>query len=157
MHADRHRRRRRRDRIAERVNIEAAGGGQRGDLGAIDRGKIAEEFFRAVIDAGNGIPGAAPKMHGRWRRQGHLGERLGVVAEKAILIKRDRPLPRHFAGHQRRGEGEFLTLLVAEGEARLADALWAERGWMMFSSSGTTGTPRVFRYSHIDRELWAWA
>ena len=28
---------------------------------------------------------------------------------------------------------------------------------MMFSSSGTTGPPRVFRYSHIDRELWAWA
>ena len=28
---------------------------------------------------------------------------------------------------------------------------------MMFSSSGTTGAPRVFRYSHIDRELWAWA
>ena len=39
----------------------------------------------------------------------------------------------------------------------MSDALWAERGWMMFSSSGTTGTPRVFRYSHIDRELWAWA
>ncbi len=39
----------------------------------------------------------------------------------------------------------------------MSDALWAERGWMMFSSSGTTGPPRVFRYSHIDRELWAWA
>ena len=37
------------------------------------------------------------------------------------------------------------------------DALWAARGWMMFSSSGSTGVPRVFRYSHIDRELWAWA
>ncbi|MBV1699541.1 MAG: AMP-binding protein [Hyphomicrobiales bacterium] len=39
----------------------------------------------------------------------------------------------------------------------MSDALWAERGWMMFSSSGTTGAPRVFRYSHFDRELWAWA
>ncbi len=39
----------------------------------------------------------------------------------------------------------------------MSEAVWAERGWMMFSSSGTTGTPRVFRYSHIDRELWAWA
>ncbi len=39
----------------------------------------------------------------------------------------------------------------------MTDAVWAERGWMMFSSSGSTGTPRVFRYSHIDRELWAWA
>ena len=28
---------------------------------------------------------------------------------------------------------------------------------MMFSSSGSTGAPRVFRYSHIDRDLWAWA
>jgi phenylacetate-CoA ligase len=37
------------------------------------------------------------------------------------------------------------------------DEIWAERGWMMFSSSGTTGAPRVFRYSHIDRELRAWA
>ncbi len=37
------------------------------------------------------------------------------------------------------------------------DALWATRGWMMFSSSGSTGVPRVFRYSQIDRELWAWA
>jgi phenylacetate-CoA ligase len=39
----------------------------------------------------------------------------------------------------------------------MADEIWAERGWMMFSSSGTTGMPRVFRYSHLDRELWAWA
>ncbi|HUN46006.1 MAG TPA: AMP-binding protein, partial [Stellaceae bacterium] len=39
----------------------------------------------------------------------------------------------------------------------MSEALWAERGWMMFSSSGTTGTPRVFRYSQLDRELWAWA
>ncbi len=39
----------------------------------------------------------------------------------------------------------------------MTDALWAKRGWMMFSSSGSTGVPRVFRYSHVDRELWAWA
>ena len=37
------------------------------------------------------------------------------------------------------------------------DTLWARRGWMMFSSSGSTGVPRIFRYSQIDRELWAWA
>jgi phenylacetate-CoA ligase len=37
------------------------------------------------------------------------------------------------------------------------DALWTSRGWMMFSSSGSTGVPRIFRYSQIDRELWAWA
>lgn len=39
----------------------------------------------------------------------------------------------------------------------MSDAVWAERGWMMFSSSGSTGVPRVFRYSHFDREMWAWA
>lgn len=37
------------------------------------------------------------------------------------------------------------------------DALWAQRGWMIFGTSGTTGTPRVFRYSHFDREQWEWA
>jgi phenylacetate-CoA ligase len=37
------------------------------------------------------------------------------------------------------------------------DPLWATRGWMMFSSSGSTGVPRVFRYSQRDRELWQWA
>ncbi len=39
----------------------------------------------------------------------------------------------------------------------MSDAVWAERGWMMFASSGSTGTPRVFRYSHVDREMGAWA
>jgi phenylacetate-CoA ligase len=39
----------------------------------------------------------------------------------------------------------------------ITDEVWAERGWMMFSSSGSTGQPRIFRYSHVDRELWAWA
>jgi phenylacetate-CoA ligase len=37
------------------------------------------------------------------------------------------------------------------------DLLWRARGWMLFSSSGSTGAPRVFRYSQLDRELWAWA
>jgi phenylacetate-CoA ligase len=41
--------------------------------------------------------------------------------------------------------------------ATMTEAVWAERGWMMFSSSGSTGAPRVFRYSQRDRELWAWA
>ena len=39
----------------------------------------------------------------------------------------------------------------------MSDDIWAERGWMMFSSSGSTGVPRVFRYSHVDREMGAWA
>jgi len=37
------------------------------------------------------------------------------------------------------------------------DNVWAKRGWMMFSSSGSTGVARVFRYTHNDREAWAWA
>src|ERR1700722_9131869 len=37
------------------------------------------------------------------------------------------------------------------------DAIWVERGWMLFSSSGSTGQPRVFRYTQGDRALWAWA
>ena len=39
----------------------------------------------------------------------------------------------------------------------MSDEIWQRRGWMLFSTSGTTGTPRVFRYSQIDREYWAWS
>ena len=39
----------------------------------------------------------------------------------------------------------------------MTDDVWADRGWMMFSSSGSTGAPRVFRYSQLDRDHWAWA
>ena len=39
----------------------------------------------------------------------------------------------------------------------VTDEVWAARGWMMFSSSGSTGAPRVFRYTHVDREVGAWA
>ncbi|WP_172978230.1 phenylacetate--CoA ligase family protein [Microbacterium sp. SYP-A9085] len=31
---------------------------------------------------------------------------------------------------------------------------WHDRGWMLFSSSGSTGVPRVFRYTHYDRRHW---
>ena len=37
------------------------------------------------------------------------------------------------------------------------DKLWAERGWMMFATSGTTGTPRIVRYTQLDRTYWEWA
>lgn len=37
------------------------------------------------------------------------------------------------------------------------DALWSQRGWMLFSTSGSTAAPRVFRYSHLDRSYWEWA
>ena len=39
----------------------------------------------------------------------------------------------------------------------IGEAEWADRGWMLFSSSGSTGTPRVFRYTHEDRAYWEWA
>jgi phenylacetate-CoA ligase len=35
------------------------------------------------------------------------------------------------------------------------DRTWKERGWMVFATSGTTATPRSFRYTALDRELWA--
>jgi phenylacetate-CoA ligase len=36
------------------------------------------------------------------------------------------------------------------------DQVWCERGWQIFASSGTTGVPRVFRYTQFDRDMWAW-
>ena len=33
---------------------------------------------------------------------------------------------------------------------------WRARGWQTFATSGTTGQPRVFRYTELDRSLWAW-
>ena len=35
------------------------------------------------------------------------------------------------------------------------DRTWAKNGWMVFSTSGTTTTPRSFRYTALDREIWA--
>jgi phenylacetate-CoA ligase len=35
------------------------------------------------------------------------------------------------------------------------DKIWRARGWMVFSTSGTTATPRSFRYTALDAELWA--
>jgi len=37
------------------------------------------------------------------------------------------------------------------------DDLWSRRGWMLFTSSGTTAQPRPFRYTLFDRDMWAWA
>ena len=39
----------------------------------------------------------------------------------------------------------------------LNDDLWSRRGWMLFTSSGTTAQPRPFRYTLFDRDMWAWA
>ncbi len=44
--------------------------------------------------------------------------------------------------------GTYLTIGAEE---------WASRGWMHFSTSGSTGTPRAFRYTHVDRTYFAWA
>ena len=33
--------------------------------------------------------------------------------------------------------------------------VWREHGWMVFSTSGTTTTPRSFRYTSLDAKLWA--
>jgi phenylacetate-CoA ligase len=37
------------------------------------------------------------------------------------------------------------------------DARWASDGWQVFQTSGTTAASRPFRYTQLDRELWAWA
>ena len=39
----------------------------------------------------------------------------------------------------------------------IGEAEWRDRGWMLFSSSGSTAAPRVFRYTHTDRLYWEWA
>ncbi len=36
------------------------------------------------------------------------------------------------------------------------EAGWRQRGCQAFATSGTTGQPRVFRYTELDRSLWAW-
>ncbi len=39
----------------------------------------------------------------------------------------------------------------------LRDEDWLSRGWMLFTTSGTTaGLPRSFRHTTHDRDLWAW-
>jgi phenylacetate-CoA ligase len=35
------------------------------------------------------------------------------------------------------------------------DRAWRESAWMVFATSGTTATPRSFRYTRLDAELWA--
>ena len=37
------------------------------------------------------------------------------------------------------------------------DEIWEQRGWTLFPTSGTTGVPRVFRYSKFDLKQWQWA
>lgn len=36
------------------------------------------------------------------------------------------------------------------------DAIWQERGWMMFATSGTTAAPRAVRHTTHDLHQWAW-
>jgi phenylacetate-CoA ligase len=35
------------------------------------------------------------------------------------------------------------------------DRAWQKSAWMVFATSGTTATPRSFRYTSLDAELWA--
>jgi phenylacetate-CoA ligase len=37
------------------------------------------------------------------------------------------------------------------------DAIWEQRGWTLFPTSGSTGLPRIFRYSTFDLDQWRWA
>ena len=36
------------------------------------------------------------------------------------------------------------------------DAIWQDRGWMMFATSGTTAAPRAVRHTTHDLHQWAW-
>jgi len=36
------------------------------------------------------------------------------------------------------------------------DDIWAARGWMVFTTGGTTAAPRMFRHTVHDRDQWAW-
>jgi phenylacetate-CoA ligase len=39
----------------------------------------------------------------------------------------------------------------------LEQEAWLDNGWMLFANSGTTAkTPRAFRHTNFDRELWSW-
>ncbi len=39
----------------------------------------------------------------------------------------------------------------------LSQEQWLERGWMLFSTSGTTAAmPRMFRHTTFDKDMWAW-
>ncbi len=38
----------------------------------------------------------------------------------------------------------------------LSEARWREAGWMVFSTSGTTRQPRLFRHTTHDRDTWGW-
>ena len=37
------------------------------------------------------------------------------------------------------------------------DEIWNARGWTLFPTSGSTGMPRIFRYSRHDLDQWKWA
>jgi phenylacetate-CoA ligase len=39
----------------------------------------------------------------------------------------------------------------------VTNEVWRDNGWMMFTTSGSTGVPRIFRYTHNDRRLFTWA
>ncbi|MBI4319931.1 MAG: AMP-binding protein [Chloroflexi bacterium] len=36
------------------------------------------------------------------------------------------------------------------------EEIWRSRGWMVFSTGGTTAAPRPFRHTYHDRDVWAW-
>ena len=36
----------------------------------------------------------------------------------------------------------------------VSEQVWRDNGWMMFTTSGSTGVPRIFRYTHNDRRLF---
>jgi len=54
--------------------------------------------------------------------------------------------------------GESVSSAPPWGDyTAIDDARWASDGWQVFQTSGTTAASRPFRYTQLDRNLWAWA
>jgi len=84
------------------------------------------------------------------RRFDELGLEPGDVTELADLA-RIPPVTKQDMADDLAEHGPWGSFTAVD------DRVWAERGWQIFATSGTTATPRVFRYTAFDRETWKWS
>jgi phenylacetate-CoA ligase len=84
------------------------------------------------------------------RRFDELGLRPGDITELAD-VARVPPIGKLDMAADLAEHGPWGTYTAVD------DQIWAERGWQTFATSGTTGAPRIFRYTAFDRETWAWS
>ncbi len=113
----------------------------------------SQDALRAIQDAK--LAAVAPFLYENSPFYRRRFDRLGLAPDDVASVEK---LVRNWPVIDKAEMAEDATAHPPYGTySTMTDALWAARGWMMFSSSGSTGVPRVFRYSHVDRELWAWA